>query len=585
MKKLFLIFLSLFLFPFFINAFEFEILEERNYYIDGVDSIKVIEKYTIRNNSKINLIDKRNTHKFLITHLRSNSSNIQQSLNSVKVLVDNIETKYTIEKGNEDYEYYVKVDYPRSIDRNGSMVFEIQYDNYGMLEQIGALLDVYFYGIIGSSITSNSNQNIVIDTNVFINKELSRKVNFSLPDATRYSENENYYVYYFDTQKVIDNTIWIQIGDKQYYSFKINQDLTPSNNLPFNNEYRILMPRDINGAEINQKVFITNISPLPKSIEKDTDGNIFAYFDHPGNQAGNIIIEGYVEVLSNGNKVSENNSGLIKDYSDVSEYLKASDYWEVNAPEIQNVAKELKGEETNVFNIIKNTYNYVVDKINYSDVKKFGINERIGALATLRNGSGVCMEYSDLFITLLRAQGIPARAVFGFGYDSLIDGDKQEPHQWAQVLVPSTNMWLDIDVTWGENGDAAVGGNLNHFYTHIASNSPEEHSEVVLTGINATEGILSLPTYDINAVFEIPNDIEYLTQDEMLIKYPHEEKSPIINFISEIPNKFKDLISNIEGNEGLALIALVIGLLLIIFPIVYSRGKKTIINKEITFSQ
>ena len=55
------------------------------------------------------------------------------------------------------------------------------------------------------------------------------------------------------------------------------------------------------------------------------------------------------------------------------------------------------------------------------------------------------MEYSDLFLTLARAQGIPARAAFGYGYDARIGENQQDAHQWVQVYLPGMKEWLSID--------------------------------------------------------------------------------------------------------------------------------------------
>jgi hypothetical protein len=188
-----------------------------------------------------------------------------------------------------------------------------------------------------------------------------------------------------------------------------------------------------------------------------------------------------------------------------------------------------------IYNISKNLYDFVINKIDYSQVKRFGVNERQGALATLRNGSGVCMEYSDLFLTLSRAQGIPAKAVFGYGFDPMISNTNQEAHQWVQVLIPGSGKWLDLDVTWGESGDAAVGGYLNHFYTHIASVAPDQNSEVIVTGLAIKDNKLELPKYDITAKESMPTTGKYQTSAELITKYPMTSKSQVVDILIKIP--------------------------------------------------
>ena len=581
---IFVAFISGFVSTYVVSAKEIDLTITRDYFIESSESIRVVEKHIIKNNSQTNLVDKNNTDKFIISHLKSNADNLKKSVESAKILIDGVSRDFTVEYNNETAILSVK--FPRNIGRNDDMVFELQYQNYGLIETTGALIDIYASGISEDSLSKNPNQGLTFQTNINIQKGVFGDINFVLPNQFSFSENDKFSTYTFGQDSLIGRSLWIQLGTKQFYKFKIVQKVNANNNinLPFNNEYKILLPRDIDGAEIYQKIKIDNILPLPKGIEKDSDGNLFAYFDHPMNQSGDIVIEGFVEVWVNSTKVTEETSGKISDYKqdEISKYLVSAEFWEVDATDIQKVATDLKGDETNVYKIIKKTYDYVVDKIDYSNVKKFGINERIGALKTLNNGSGVCMEYSDLFLTLLRAQGVPARAVFGFGYDPLIDADKQEPHQWAQVLIPSMDKWLDVDITWGENGEASVGGALNHFYTHIAWQSPEEHSEVVLTGVSVNESDLSLPIYDINAVSEIPDGGDSMDQNELVSAYPFKPNSEVVTFLSKLPQNIYKFLSNFSENEVLSIVAFTIGFTLLLFPILYKfrdkinfGGKKT----------
>ena len=53
---------------------------------------------------------------------------------------------------------------------------------------------------------------------------------------------------------------------------------------------------------------------------------------------------------------------------------------------------------------------------------------------------GHCWDYSDLFVTLCRSAGIPARQVFGWLYES-------QGHVWCEVLIDGT--WQQFDPTTG----------------------------------------------------------------------------------------------------------------------------------------
>jgi len=64
------------------------------------------------------------------------------------------------------------------------------------------------------------------------------------------------------------------------------------------------------------------------------------------------------------------------------------------------------------------------------------------------------MEYADSMIALLRAQGIPSRAAFG--YTEITDTPKELiRHQWVQVWVPEFG-WISIDPTY-ESKNRKIG--------------------------------------------------------------------------------------------------------------------------------
>ncbi|MGI9498960.1 MAG: transglutaminase-like domain-containing protein [Geminicoccaceae bacterium] len=66
----------------------------------------------------------------------------------------------------------------------------------------------------------------------------------------------------------------------------------------------------------------------------------------------------------------------------------------------------------------------------------------------LDNRTGDCTEHSQLFVTLARAAGLPAREVSGFVYG----GDDRTPslggHAWVEVLIDG--QWIGMDPTWEE---------------------------------------------------------------------------------------------------------------------------------------
>jgi transglutaminase-like putative cysteine protease len=456
--------------------------------------------------------------------------------------------------------------------------FTLEYTNYGLIEKTGALYDIYASGLDKDTVFETSSQTFDFNTNITIDQAIFPEQNFALPAATEITNvSATQKKYSYNKQSILGKTIWIQMGRKQYYHFKLLQKTEPTmqSNLGLQNEYQIVLPRDVDNAELYQKVYFDKIFPLPSRTEKDADGNLIAYFNVSSFESGEITVEGFVEVGLTQVKVNSENSGALSDLAaaSVASYLKPAEFWEVSAPEIQAAASEIKKDTTNVYSLISDTFSYVTNKINYNEVKRFGLNERQGALATLKIGSGVCMEYSDLFLTLARAQGLPTRAVFGYGYDPKEGSSTQETHQWVESYIPKLDKWLDIDVTWGDSGKAAEGAYLNHFYTHIVTASPDALPEISVKSFGSSSN-LSLPKYDINAVITIPQDSIYLSQEQILKKYPNTITSGISQLVLEIPLRIGAFFGNISNKDALSIALFTVGFALIIVPTVLVLRKR-----------
>jgi hypothetical protein len=117
-------------------------------------------------------------------------------------------------------------------------------------------------------------------------------------------------------------------------------------------------------------------------------------------------------------------------------------------------------------------------------------------------------------------------------------------------------------------GDSAIGSVLNHFYTHVAKVSPEENSEVILTSFGNSNN-LSLPVYEITAINTIPTGGIFLSQNDVLQKYPYVENSSVMEFLMKIPRAINDLFKNVENKETLSIIFLGLGLICVIIPVTY----------------
>jgi hypothetical protein len=109
------------------------------------------------------------------------------------------------------------------------------------------------------------------------------ELDFALPSPTTINNDgaNGYEEFKYNLDALLGESVWMQFGKEQFYKFKIVQPALPTmeNNLGLQNEYKIIVPRDIVSAETNQKVFIDKIFPIPSKTEKDSEGNFIAYFN------------------------------------------------------------------------------------------------------------------------------------------------------------------------------------------------------------------------------------------------------------------------------------------------------------------
>lgn len=497
--------------------------------------------------------------------------------------------KYTLqdsEKGNT----LISIKTARLVRYNEPYTIQLSYKSYGLLLKSGAIRDAYVPAFAKTYVFESDSTKEIVTTKVISSKGFG-PINFSVPKA-QIVEDENNYTLEYTQADLVGDTGWIQIGNKQFYTFEIEQPYKKSTDFPFAfNTYKIVIPRNIQSGYISQKVFFSEISPSPQKIEQDLDGNLIAYFKIPALDTGSIIIKGYA-TIEESESFDIKDSGSITDIPKdvINRNTKNGKYWEVDTVEIRNVALQIKGSETDVYKIMEKTYQYVVDKIDYSDIKRFGINDRQGALKTLQGGAAVCMEYSDLFITLLRAMGIPARGAFGYGYSSLdyqsiTDGSIN--HQWAEVYLPKQNIWVPADTTWGESGDLLIGGDLNHFYSHVASVNPEIPSttEVSFYGNspNLADRKMNVEIVEESAI----KDLGGTSQEELLKQYPEDTSlGGALQNITDSAKLFWDRIDSQYKTIIVAVIVVVVTIILgfSIYKIIRKYQSKVKLKSTITNS-
>ena len=111
---------------------------------------------------------------------------------------------------------------------------------------------------------------------------------------------------------------------------------------------------------------------------------------------------------------------------------------EVRNPEIQTLARRLRGGETDPRLVAERINRWVHDSLK----KEITVGVP-SALATLHARVGDCNEHTQLYVALARAAGIPARVAAGLTY---LDG-KFYYHAWPEVWL---QRWVAVDPTFGQ---------------------------------------------------------------------------------------------------------------------------------------
>src|SRR3972149_3741734 len=273
-------------------------------------------------------------------------------------------------------------------------------------------------------------------------------VAFAVPEPKTQSETIKVQTFTFDKDQLTSSGISMSFGQNQVFEFTLNYFWENSNLTSATGE--ITLPPDNN----YQKIVLSKIEPAPENIIVDEDGNFIAKYRLAPKKQINIIAKGYVEVFS---KPFRNIDTKLTD-GEKEKYLQPQSYWETDSAQIKEKAQDLKTPEE--------IYKFVVDYLKYSDERlNLAKIDRLGAQAVMNDpDNAVCMEFSDLFITLSRAAGIPAKEIVGYAYTQntrlrplsfAAQGDLL--HAWPAYWDDELG-WVQVDPTWG-----STSGGLDFF--------------------------------------------------------------------------------------------------------------------------
>lgn len=383
--------------------------------------------------------------------------------------------------------------------------FGISYISKDIATKVGSIWEINIPHLAGGEGVSQVNTTLIVPANfpepAFIN-----------PAPIKQAGN----VYHFNSTNTANQSISAVFGRLQYFHFNLFYNL--SNDTSTKSTTTITLPPDTN----YQKVYFQSIEPKPTAIDIDPDGNWIATIILPPKSDIQVKAEGIVRIGLTPGKVNLQNRDL---------YLQATNLWPIDDPLIKQTASKLTGAES--------IYQYVSDLLLYDYSRLSGESTRKGALGALQKpANAICTEFTDLFIALARAKGIPARELEGYAFTQ---NERLRPlslsqdilHAWPEYYDDKLGAWIQIDPTWAkttEGVDYFHKLDLNHFvfaihglssvsplpagsYKTTTSNSRdiyiEPTSEITLPKAITEVKIISSNTKNINLLVENQSGVSF----------------------------------------------------------------------------
>ena len=143
-----------------------------------------------------------------------------------------------------------------------------------------------------------------------------------------------------------------------------------------------------------------------------------------------------IKIIKNESKVFSNENVNFEDF------LKDDDKYNWKNPLIISLNQSLKISNLNDEEKVRYLLNFTSDYIKYDFTLAASIDDIV------LNRRGDCTEYAQLFISLARLNGIPAREVSGFVYNYDEANPSFEQHAWAEVWL--SDGWKEVDPGWNE---------------------------------------------------------------------------------------------------------------------------------------
>lgn len=339
-------------------------------------------------------------------------------------------------KGDKTTDIKVKFD-DAVVGRGKRRQFSVSYENSNFAVRTGEVWEISIPKLSVSDSFRNYDVLLLVP-NSFGNEA------YISPNPSSFKEEDGFKRYSFEKDLLLKTGVTAGFGEFQVFAYTLNYHLENPLAIPTTTE--IAIPPDT----AFQKVYIHSLNPEPESIRIDNDGNWLASYKLSPRQRVDVVLSGEVQIFSGFRSFPRPTERILNDN------LKESPYWNISDPQVQEIARNLKTP--------RDIYDYVSTRLKYDYARVRPNVERLGAAGALQSPeTAICMEFTDLFIALARAKGIPAREVNGYAYT---ENPEIQPlslvadvlHAWPEYWDSEKGVWIPVDPTW-----ASTTGGVNFF--------------------------------------------------------------------------------------------------------------------------
>lgn len=385
---------------------------------------------------------------FKITNLTATQYITEYSLKSHLNTIDNLSAK----SNNKDVPINITDD---GLSRNITLKFDdevvgegkvrtfvLSYETNDLTSVVGQVLELHVPKLADSE--TYTNRSVTIKTPLFYGK--ATRINPE-PETTSYSDSQ--VITSFPDLR--GSGVTALFGSTQIFTSTLRYHLENSSSSI--GIAQIALPPDTN----HQKMYYQVLEPAPTEIKVDADRNWIATYELQPNTALTIYLT--MDTLLSLDELKD-----IPQPAVLASHTKSQKYWETSNSNILDIVSERK--------TVEELYQYVVKTLSYSGANLSSIPPRKGAVEALSTpAESVCQEFTDLFITLARAKGIPARRLTGFAYS---EDSELRPlslqtdilHAWPEYYHQEQKRWVSVDPTW-ENTTGGVDYFNNFDLNHI----------------------------------------------------------------------------------------------------------------------